>query len=174
MSYLVHHGIKGQKWGVRRFQNKDGSLTSAGRKRHAEFQAAGNKAASMAKSYRQGAKDLDDSVNSFKKNYSGKGGMDKYARDMYGDNWEKELEMLGMSNDRKSARNAIERVYKNELSDREYTRDLLKTQYISEAQEWEKTADRLLNTHLSELSKKDYKDAMRFAKKEMKKARKGA
>ena len=27
---IIHHGIKGQKWGVRRFQNKDGSRTSAG------------------------------------------------------------------------------------------------------------------------------------------------
>ena len=30
---LAHHGVKGQKWGVRRYQNKDGSLTSEG-KRH--------------------------------------------------------------------------------------------------------------------------------------------
>ena len=33
---LKHHGIKGQKWGVRRFQNKDGSLTPAGKKRYDE------------------------------------------------------------------------------------------------------------------------------------------
>lgn len=30
---LYHHGIKGMKWGVRRYQNKDGSLTAAGKKR---------------------------------------------------------------------------------------------------------------------------------------------
>ena len=30
---LQHHGILGQKWGVRRFQNRDGSLTSAGKSR---------------------------------------------------------------------------------------------------------------------------------------------
>ena len=33
---LYHHGIKGQKWGVRRYQNADGSLTSAGRKRYGD------------------------------------------------------------------------------------------------------------------------------------------
>lgn len=31
---LYHHGIKGQRWGVRRYQNPDGSLTAAGQKRY--------------------------------------------------------------------------------------------------------------------------------------------
>jgi hypothetical protein len=33
-SFLCHHGIKGMKWGVRRYQNEDGSLTSAGKERY--------------------------------------------------------------------------------------------------------------------------------------------
>ncbi len=33
-NYIVHHGIKGQKWGVRRFQNEDGSYTPAGAERY--------------------------------------------------------------------------------------------------------------------------------------------
>lgn len=33
-TYLMHHGIKGQRWGVRRFENKDGTLTAAGKQRY--------------------------------------------------------------------------------------------------------------------------------------------
>lgn len=32
--YLAHYGIKGMKWGVRRYRNEDGSLTEAGKKRY--------------------------------------------------------------------------------------------------------------------------------------------
>lgn len=32
-SVLIHHGVKGQKWGVRRYQDKDGRLTAAGKER---------------------------------------------------------------------------------------------------------------------------------------------
>lgn len=32
--YLAHHGILGQKWGVRRYQNEDGTLTDAGKRRY--------------------------------------------------------------------------------------------------------------------------------------------
>lgn len=33
---LTHHGIMGMKWGVRRYQNKDGSLTNRGKKRYSD------------------------------------------------------------------------------------------------------------------------------------------
>ena len=36
-NYLAHHGIKGQKWGVRRFQNVDGTYTLEGKKRLLEY-----------------------------------------------------------------------------------------------------------------------------------------
>ena len=34
---FYHHGIKGMKWGVRKYQNKDGSLTPAGKKRYSQL-----------------------------------------------------------------------------------------------------------------------------------------
>lgn len=44
---LYHHGILGQKWGVRRFQEKDGSYTQAGRERYGYGPARGEKVGIM-------------------------------------------------------------------------------------------------------------------------------
>lgn len=37
-NYLCHYGVKNMKWGIRRYQNKDGSLTLAGKKRALKIQ----------------------------------------------------------------------------------------------------------------------------------------
>ena len=38
-TFLCHHGVKGQKWGVRRYRNEDGSYTDKGRKRYSNQEA---------------------------------------------------------------------------------------------------------------------------------------
>ena len=42
-AYLAHHGVKGQRWGVRRFQNPDGSLTEKGKRRMKTLQDKSDK-----------------------------------------------------------------------------------------------------------------------------------
>lgn len=44
INYLKHHGVKGQKWGVRNYQNKDGSLTAAGKERYRKNKENGSSA----------------------------------------------------------------------------------------------------------------------------------
>lgn len=68
-SELCHYGIKGMKWGVRRYQNEDGSLTEAGKKRY--YSERDNSETSPRNAYRwvrsdtQSAKTLADSTSNF-------------------------------------------------------------------------------------------------------------
>lgn len=41
---VYHHGVKGMKWGIRRYQNKDGTLTNTGKKRLIEERRTKNTA----------------------------------------------------------------------------------------------------------------------------------
>lgn len=70
--YLAHYGVKGQKWGVRRYQNADGSLTNAGMKKQAKMEKYRSKlvkkADRKATSNRNSAKRAMNTVQDLKKN----------------------------------------------------------------------------------------------------------
>lgn len=76
-SDLAHHGIKGQKWGVRRFQNEDGSLTSAGKNRYAGGEAGGKQLSrsekrSIRKEYRVAQRARNKELNEINESYDRK------------------------------------------------------------------------------------------------------
>lgn len=50
--YLEHHGILGQKWGIRRYQNPDGTLTPEGKEKLSEYRRKERKYSKMAFSER--------------------------------------------------------------------------------------------------------------------------
>lgn len=95
--YLSHHGIKGQKWGVRRFQNKDGTLTNAGKKRlkkledvrDREIDLARRRRESEEESIKRKTKDLENAKS------MGPKGLAKYV---YGhDTDDKIMDLSGMT-----------------------------------------------------------------------------
>lgn len=60
---LEHHGIRGQKWGVRRFQNKDGSLKPAGEKRYGGDSDVKSAKKSAKAEYKAAKKEYNKSFN---------------------------------------------------------------------------------------------------------------
>lgn len=62
-NYLTHYGVKGMKWGVRRYQNADGSLTDAGKKKMGIVSRTGKK----PNLYRKPSGELDSQYELSKK-----------------------------------------------------------------------------------------------------------
>lgn len=62
--YLQHHGIKGQKWGVRRFQNKDNTLTAAGKARYGSGTSLDSGSSENTKPAKKSSKSYDHSQSS--------------------------------------------------------------------------------------------------------------
>lgn len=81
---LYHHGILGQKWGVRRYQNPDGTLTPAGKKRLKYAKKASDIAYKNADRLRNESNKIQESNQKLHDNYSGKDAWKEYAKDVYG------------------------------------------------------------------------------------------
>ena len=67
---LYHWGIKGQKWGVRRYQNKDGSLTKAGKKRYSDDPKVVKSKAAVKRASKDRTKALADYNKAYNKYYA--------------------------------------------------------------------------------------------------------
>ena len=59
VKYLAHHGILGQKWGVRRYQNKDGTWTEAGKWRYGKAMQNASYDMLETNKYKKAINDLD-------------------------------------------------------------------------------------------------------------------
>lgn len=63
-TYLIHYGIQGQKWGVRRFQNEDGTWTDEGLARR--YRLSEKKANKLAKTYEKNPEKFSKAVSKLK------------------------------------------------------------------------------------------------------------
>lgn len=64
---LYHHGIKGMRWGVRRYQNKDGTLTPAGKRRYADDPEARSAVEVAKKNVKKANADYAKATNEYNK-----------------------------------------------------------------------------------------------------------
>lgn len=139
---LYHHGILGMKWGVRRYQNPDGTLTAKGRKHLGIQQSAADYAKKQARRATLNAEDYEKDIAANKKRYTGEKGYENWKKDTGEEGRDKyEYDLMYMQIDEIVARD-----------------------YRKEAQKWMSKADKFMNTPVSELSKADFKEAKKYAK----------
>ena len=131
---LIHHGIKGQKWGIRRYQNADGSLTAAGKKR-------------AYKAYVKNAKksSRDKEGESYQKEYRAKSdyeagiiSKDKYDKTVFKETRKRLGYQRSLNDDLAAARKEydISRGKNAKRSERKYQRALRRSDYAFQEEDF--------------------------------------
>lgn len=151
---LQHHGILGMRWGIRRYQNPDGTLTAEGRKRKQMMSNASAYAKSEGDFYKRTAEEQRNDIDAYRKKYSGEEGIKRYREDMiddpdYEDDWIKE---------------AID-------EDLKYMEDNYKW-YLEAAENWYSKADVFQSYALEDVPKGVLKEGKKYANLWMKETKK--
>lgn len=120
---LMHYGIKGQKWGLRRFQEENGSYTAAGRERYRKSAGSSGRTGGLKKGKTRGA---DTEKEEARRRQNGKDRKDWKAKDV-NDLSDEELR-------RRNNRLQAEQNYKNSVT----------PQWKKDAKQWGKEAVKAL------------------------------
>ena len=165
---LYHHGIKGMKWGVRRYQRKDGSLTPAGKKRQQILDAAAEQAKSLAKQA-----DTDKAhFEKMAKKHEAKSGTEptqkqiqKYLRDQFGNDIDTKQGRASIKKDFEIDTTLEEWAAKELNADNEAKRyRALARDAAKMGEYYMKRAKHYSSMNVSEISNKDVKKAKKYIK----------
>jgi len=183
--YLEHHGIPGMRWGVRRYQNADGSLTAAGKKRQAnqDYKAKINKAwddslkaeTALTNKYKAKMDKLESDYDSEVKRIQGnksyiKTIKDKKAVDALNKAWDDSLKAeTALTNKYKAKMDKLEADYDSEVKriKEEHKSQKAEAKAQSKAEKAAKKREKVLNDpkllkkHFNEYSEKEINDALK-------------
>lgn len=125
---LFHHGIKGQKWGVRRYQNADGSLTPEGMKRYGNPRLARKIYKELSKEIYEKRRELRPQSNEYARNGSIGPNSSKALDRMY-----RNLDDVEKSEDFKRMSKALHDLDKKDIYGSEYTKsfDKIRNDFLS-------------------------------------------
>lgn len=154
---LYHHGILGQKWGVRRYQNSDGTLTPAGKKRYGYIHDAGRMADDVSKLAYKKAEERKLTNAKMKSRYGGKDAWKTYANDVMGTTTGKEYG-INQNDFKKWMQDDL----KNRLEDAERDDKATIDAYLAVGESFSKASKEMLNTPLNTISRQDVSNAKKF------------
>jgi hypothetical protein len=146
---LKHHGISGQKWGVRRFQNEDGTYTEEGKKRYSSIKSAADaikRESDYEMAEAQNARKEYDKLKNSKMRSP-----EEWLNEGFGENWKDKKYMQDAWN----IDDPINFAKKSIESEREFELNqyLAKEQeHINNAKEWIDARDSLMNKKISDFT----------------------